>query len=340
MSKIFVAAVICAQILVLVFMAGQREYIRATGEIVYFRTAPLDPRDPLRGDYVRLQYAINTLQPRQIAASQLDLSEDNLPEKDDVLYISLDTDDSGVASFDNISLRPPESKTYIKGRVNYSWHSADLNRLNLRYGIEQLFVQQGTGLAMEEKMGRWGDMQIPLEVEVALGGDGTAVTRGYRWSQLGIQTEVMVPERRENSGTDNEVVSPRLKITIKNVSDAPLALIDSPDHCGFVLESEGWTSTVIEVADNRCKNYTTQTADLIILNPEQSQDFEFDLSQPRWHLLVDGEIKEIGTFGFSEQFRLVYQSPSRTDIDALNNNTEVWSGELPSRAFYASGRID
>ena len=41
------------QIVLLAFMAGEREWVARTGTPVVLRTAPIDPRDPMRGDYVR-----------------------------------------------------------------------------------------------------------------------------------------------------------------------------------------------------------------------------------------------------------------------------------------------
>lgn len=51
------------QVLVLAFMAGQREWIARTGQPVTLRTTPIDPNDPMRGAYVRLEYEISTVPP-------------------------------------------------------------------------------------------------------------------------------------------------------------------------------------------------------------------------------------------------------------------------------------
>jgi uncharacterized membrane-anchored protein len=42
-------------------MAAEREYIVLTGKTVYLRTAPIDPNDPFRGQFVRLNYEISTI---------------------------------------------------------------------------------------------------------------------------------------------------------------------------------------------------------------------------------------------------------------------------------------
>ena len=66
MRRLFIVLCIAAQILVLGVMAGKREFILATGERVFLRTAPIDPRDPFRGDFVRLRYDISTVAPGKI----------------------------------------------------------------------------------------------------------------------------------------------------------------------------------------------------------------------------------------------------------------------------------
>ncbi len=40
--------------------AGWHEHIRRTAPVILLKTRPIDPRDPLRGDYLRLSYDIST----------------------------------------------------------------------------------------------------------------------------------------------------------------------------------------------------------------------------------------------------------------------------------------
>ena len=46
------------QLLALAYIAAERELIFRTGRVIYLRTAPVDPRDAFRGDFVRLDYEI------------------------------------------------------------------------------------------------------------------------------------------------------------------------------------------------------------------------------------------------------------------------------------------
>ena len=58
MKTRFIIGAIAFQLLVLGYIAGQREWILRTGRTVWLRTAPIDPRDVMRGDYVRLDYEV------------------------------------------------------------------------------------------------------------------------------------------------------------------------------------------------------------------------------------------------------------------------------------------
>ena len=49
------------QVALLVGIIAYRQYWVATGEKILLRTAPVDPRDIFRGDYVSLRYDISTL---------------------------------------------------------------------------------------------------------------------------------------------------------------------------------------------------------------------------------------------------------------------------------------
>jgi len=347
MSKKLVIAVILLQVGVLIYMAAQREYIRSSGDILYFRTMPLDPRDPFRGDFVRLRYDINNIAKRHWQ------DRGNEIKKGEVVYTTLAKGKNNVARFVSVSNKKPEKnsksetgKLFIKGRADRSWQFQRPNTIGVRYGIEQYFVQQGAGIELEKKMGRRNGIQIPMEVEVAIGRNGTAVTRDFRWSKLGIQTEVVragVSPQRNNVGsaaTANPPASPKIKITIQNVSDEALALIDNINHCAFELIGSDWSDQEYLPASTLCDDYQPSAYGLIHLAPQQSHEIEFELSESRWHVRLNNKTTEIGYLESFPQFRLVYHSPSSEQLENLVTDKEIWMGDLPSQAFNASGRID
>ncbi|MFA6177031.1 MAG: GDYXXLXY domain-containing protein, partial [Phycisphaerae bacterium] len=62
MRKLLIIFVVILQVILLAYMAGQRENVLRTGKTIYLRTVPIDPRDLFRGDYVRLQYEISNIE--------------------------------------------------------------------------------------------------------------------------------------------------------------------------------------------------------------------------------------------------------------------------------------
>jgi hypothetical protein len=112
--------------------------------------------------------------------------------------------------------------------------------LMLHYGIEAYFVQQGKGREIENRLGTRNQIQIPLEMQIAVGGNGKAVIKGHRWSPLGIGLQILrtVPA---NPQLQPGPASAKVALTLANASDAPLALVGLPEACSFSLEPVQFT---------------------------------------------------------------------------------------------------
>lgn len=340
MRRTLVTFFVLAQVLVLGFMAGQREYILRFGETVYLRTAPIDPRDIFRGDFVRLDYEIST---PGLAAMRGTLKE-HLKDRDYVAYAALTEGADGLASLDYITDVVPDRQLYIRGRLTGSGRfAAGRGSGQVRYGIEQLFVEQGEGRAIEKRRGEREDLQIPLEVAVALGGNGTAVIKGHRWSRLGVKLEVLRAARQNRNDNLDEIegpLSPKLRVTLKNVSEAPLALVNPGPDCGFELTPVAWARQDYQSVDRGCQAVRLTDADVVVLEPEAVFSVELDLSEPGWHVKTGDEVSEIGRLERFDRFRMVYRAPDQAALEGLTAPEAVWRGYLPTRAFDATGRID
>jgi uncharacterized membrane-anchored protein len=336
-TKYMVPLAVAAQLVVLAWMAGEREWILRTGQVVHLRTAPIDPRDLFRGDFVRLHYEINN-----VRGENLDPPAAAAPERTrhQVMYTRLRPAGEGLYEAAGTSSARPTDGLFIRGRTEDSWRLGwrGAGHTLVKYGIEQLFVEQGTGRAIEERRGARGELQIPMEVEVAIGRSGTAVIRGYRWSQLGMRLEVVRrPEpRRPNAPPPEGPLSPKIRVTLANTSDAPLALMDFADHCVFHLLPVEWMPTPRLPATQACNAARPTAADVITLAPGQAHSVELDLSEPRWHVLKDGKPVEIGALQGFSQFRIEYRTPQAPPAEAK----ELWRGRLASQAFNANGIVD
>ena len=338
LSKIFIVLAIAAQILVLAYMAGKRELIIAKGTEIYIRSAPIDPRDPFRGDFVRLRYDINAIHQNQTKAN--DFPENKIPAGTTV-YAVLQENENSIYSLDQLTTQRPENGLYIKGRASNDWRfrqNVSLQHTTVKYGIEQYYVQQGKGIEMEDRLGSRNGLQVPLEMRIALGSDGTPVIKGHRWSSLGIQLEFIRPattRRNENEA----LVSPVIKISLKNVSDQNLTLFNPGDNCAFGLYWASGDASGTR-ADEACKINPANENDFIVLEPNAEYSTELDLSLARWHVQQDGKILEVGALTSWQNFRVIYTAPKREAVKDYTGQYPFWYGDLPSSRFSASGRID
>jgi len=142
MSKYLTVAAAALQVFVLAFMAGQREWVLRTGRTTYLRTAPIDPRDLMRGDYVRLEYEMSRV-PRELWRDGLLAADpDRRPIRPDtVVYALLREGDNDRAELVSLSDQRPAEGLFIRGRTESWWSWRDT--LQVRYGLEAYVMQQG-----------------------------------------------------------------------------------------------------------------------------------------------------------------------------------------------------
>jgi len=131
-----------------------------TGTTVILETFPVDPFDPIRGQYIVINYKISTL-------PALDVSEGQ------TVYVPLSPNAEGIWEAKEASLSKP-SGTFIKGKVK--WISG--SEMTLEYGIEQFFFERNAqfsteNLTVEAKVSSSGQARIvqllhkgePIEIE-------------------------------------------------------------------------------------------------------------------------------------------------------------------------------
>ncbi len=337
-------------------MAAQREYIVLTGKTVYLRTAPIDPNDPFRGQFVRLNYEISSI-PKDCLK---DVSFTKSPDYDsygyngkkgEIIYSVLKDGGNGIMKLDYCTSKKPESGIFIRGRTDY-WRGSSSGVLYVKYGIESYFVQEGRGKEIEEKAGNRNSIQIPMEMEIALSPSGTAVVKGFRWSPLGIGiTIVESPPRRNwtNNNQDNQPKddknarkSIKIKLTLQNNSDKAIGIINLPDSKSFSFEPVLWAQQKFSPAVKFDSAIIPTDEDVIVLEPGGKFDCEIDFSEPRWFVETEKGKMEIGLIEnqWQNMFRIVYRPPSVEQCKRLEKNQMVWHGFLQSRAFSGAGSID
>ncbi len=322
MKKLAVILAIIFQLAALAWMALSREYVLQTGSLVKLQTAPIDPRDLFRGDFVRLRYAMSqvsgTLLARELQGRVL--------KKGGVLYAALETSATGLVTVTSIHANPPaDGSQFIKGRISNDWHPTSNQALQLKFGIEQYFVEQGKGLEIENRRGRRNDVQLPMIMQVALSDDGTAILKGHEWSKLGIGLSV---KQQPEADALPEVASATFQLVLKNLGDENLELPLKPGTCSFSIVS---IVSVPKRITRKARSCDSQQVVMQVLPPGESLNLLFDFNDVQWNVDFKDKPTPLGKLPWSYRFRIIYD-----EVD----ETEMIGSEIVSRAFHGRGQVD
>jgi uncharacterized membrane-anchored protein len=152
-------AVVALQILSLFGMIGFKSSVLITGQTIILKSVPVDPRDLMRGDYVRIRWAIADLD-RMMKGDGAKL------EIGDGIYVLLEKGNPDWKPTAISSERPSldEDQAVIKGTV------IGLRPLSIQvdYGMDSYYVPEGKGREYE-RIKYW---------EVKVNRRGNAVLKG------------------------------------------------------------------------------------------------------------------------------------------------------------------
>jgi len=132
-------AVLAAQSLLLLGLIAQQEYRLAAPTTVLLETAPVDPRDLLRGDYVILNYKVSSI-PKEYWASAPAFQ----PKAGEPIYVSLEKrgEFHEAVLLSPTMPAPVPNRVVLQGRMANTWNDA---QVRVEYGLERYYVQEGTG---------------------------------------------------------------------------------------------------------------------------------------------------------------------------------------------------
>ena len=154
-SLVAAAALLAAvQIGFLAWMIQGRASILRNGTEVLLKVQPVDPRDLLRGDYVRLGYEIGDL-PVSLIANR---PEGAVSTQGGDIHVRLKRDDDGYWRAVGASLGTPldtppaEGEVDLRGVVAAGWSLDEASSVRVDYGMERYYLPEGEGLAIERDM--------------------------------------------------------------------------------------------------------------------------------------------------------------------------------------------
>ncbi|EHK54909.1 GDYXXLXY domain-containing protein [Allomesorhizobium alhagi] len=171
--RLLISAILLAllQIGFLSFIIAGRAAVLRDGQEVLLKVEPVDPRDLLRGDYVRLGYDISNIPVSMIG---------NVPSgaqwiEAGPVFVRVKKDGDGIWKMVSASLYEPPStppgddEIDIRGMVDDGRGLGRIDTLNVEYGIERFYLPEGEGLAIER------DMRVrSFNIVAAIAGDGSA----------------------------------------------------------------------------------------------------------------------------------------------------------------------
>ncbi|MFH5182303.1 GDYXXLXY domain-containing protein [Paenibacillus sp. TAB 01] len=136
------------QVLFLGGIAGSYYAVGWFGQEIRIKTAPVDPRDLLYGDYVTLSYEISQLRP------ELWKDQAPVPARGSKVYVLLKQGSGNPAVYEAAGLygsKPSAQpgEVILQGQVDSSWDQA----IRVTYGIEKYYVPEGTGKELEKEAG-------------------------------------------------------------------------------------------------------------------------------------------------------------------------------------------
>ena len=156
---------VAAQVLYVLGVAGAGYATAALGQHIVLATTPVDPRDLLYGDFVRLHYAIseNPLARWHDAAP---------PRRRQAVFVLLATGPDSLSTAVGVY---PQAPTPQVGQAVLRGWVTDVYRTSfaLRFNLERYYVPEGSGLRLE-KAGRLH----PLRVRVSIAPWGQARIAG------------------------------------------------------------------------------------------------------------------------------------------------------------------
>jgi uncharacterized membrane-anchored protein len=344
-TKLVISAILI-QFLVLGWMAGQREWILRTGPDVWLRTAPVDPRDIFRGDYVTLRYDISNIPREKFGPGLQKHMEDRLAKhkagnyyvngREIGIYTALQVDPAtGVAAVATADLTPPAAGLFIKGRVRPYFSDTRTYLTGVAYGIDAFYVQQGKGGELERRpVGAPVGVQVPVEMQVALGRNGTAVLKGHRWCQLGIGVQIQTREAPAGTANNREPLRKIIHLTLYNASPAALAVVLPPDlRTLHIQRLEGWMGPGEDACEPRTGLPDLTDADLRLLQPGESTYVDIDPGHSEWFVksAPGAAPRRLGDKDMYESYRIVYEPPGAAACKDLRDAACIAHGQLAGR---------
>lgn len=149
-----VIAAVALQVVILIGLLGYSLYPLWSGEEIVLRTAPVDPRDLLRGNYVQLRYQVN----------EAPMPEVGVPRVGRQVFVQLEEDDGIWQAVDTRYSEPPG--IFLRGHIT----AIRTGSVSVDYGIGAWFAppEKARALAQEWRAGALARVRVASNGRAAL----------------------------------------------------------------------------------------------------------------------------------------------------------------------------
>ncbi|MEI5680571.1 MULTISPECIES: GDYXXLXY domain-containing protein [unclassified Mesorhizobium] len=153
-NRLLISALVLALVQTgfLSWIIASRAAILRNGQEVLLKVEPVDPRDLLRGDYVRLGYDISAVPVEIVVNRPTDAAKADFRS----IYVRVKKGPDGFwypasASLEKVFAAPPaDGEVDLHGTVIYG--VPEDGNIGVHYGIERFYLPEGEGLAIERDM--------------------------------------------------------------------------------------------------------------------------------------------------------------------------------------------
>lgn len=135
----FFIGMVAVQLYVPAQMIIEKETTLKKGIAYKFKTAPVDPYDPFRGKYVRLEFRNN----------RIDVASSNFYKKGEDIYATIKNDPEGFAQIASISrIKPKEEMAYMKVKAGHTFRNS--LKLPLEFPFDRFYMEESKAYEAEK----------------------------------------------------------------------------------------------------------------------------------------------------------------------------------------------
>ena len=136
----WLTSIVLLQLVICSLQVGKSEQLLANGDVVKLELQPIDPRSMLQGDYLSLQYKISF-------PYRTDIEDPNREPRSGKVTVVIEPVGNGVYQFNRLA-KPGDTLQPNERIITGRWNGYD----QIYYGIETYFVEEGKGIALQEKV--------------------------------------------------------------------------------------------------------------------------------------------------------------------------------------------